>query len=198
MSNLRKLLRENMRRFRTKNLNEAGGSLQQSKPDENSGWQRLFNSFSSMMSSNPQSSNNLFGWWLEVYSSMADQLAFYAQQLNLGYNIKQFEPEILKIAKATGDCMTKFQNINPQLYDRLVKDGYEYVFRRIKDDQIGELHDLLKDVKNLNSAAASRTLKDIADEYQFRSENILNLSWDYAVDSTNSDNSDNINIYSQN
>jgi hypothetical protein len=198
MGNLRKLLQENMRRFRTKNLSEAMGSLQTASPNENSGWEREFNSFSSQLRNNPQSSNILFGWWLEVYSAMADQLAFYAQQLNLGYKIEQFKPEILKIAKATGDCMNKFQTINPQLYKRLVNDDYGYVFRKIKDDQIGELHDLLKDAKKLSPSELSRTLKDIADVYQFRSENILNMSWDYAIDSDLLDNSDNINIYSKN
>lgn len=192
------LLAENMRRFKTKNLNEAMGSLQTSVPNENSEWERIFNKLSSFMTDKNSGSNQLFGWWLEVYAAMADQLAFYAQQLNLGYNIEQFKPEILKIAKATGDCMTKFQNLSPQLYARLIKDNYGYVFRKIKDDQIGELHDLIRDAKKLSSADLSHTLMDIADVYQFRSENILNLSWDYAVDSTNSDNSDNINMYSQN
>jgi len=198
MANLRKLLRENMRRFRTKNLSEAMGSLQQSSPNENSGWERQFNSFSSQMSSNPQSSNNLFGWWLEVYSSMADQLAFYAQKLNHGYKIEEFKSEILKIAKATGDCMNKFRTINPQLYDRLVKDDYGFVFRNIKDDLIDELQDLVLNAKKLNSSQLSHTLEHIADAYQFRSESILNMSWDYAIDSSRPDNSDNINIYSQN
>jgi len=198
MANLRKLLRENMRRFRTKNLNEQMGSLQQSSPNGNSGWEQQFNSFASQMRNNPQSSNSLFGWWLEVYSAMADQLAFYAQKLNHGYQIEEFKPEILKIAKATGDCMTKFRTINPPLYDRLVKDDWGFVFRNIKDDLIDELQDLVLNAKKLNSSELSHTLKDIADAYQFRSENLLNISWDYAIDSSRPDNSDNINIYSKN
>jgi len=196
MANLRKLLQENMRRFKTKNLNEQ--TLQQATPNENSGWEQMFNNLSSFMNDKNSASNQIFGWWLEVYSSMGEQLAFIAQQLNLGHQFAEFKPEILKIAKATGECVSKFRTINPALYDAMIKDDYAYVFRNINDDLIGELHDLVLTAKKLSSSELSHTVADIANAYQFRSESILHISWDYAVDSTKSDNTDNINKYSQN
>jgi hypothetical protein len=195
--NLKKLLKENMRRFKTKNLNESGGSLQQASPDPDADWEGVFNSFSEFMGDHNQRSNQILGWWLEVYSAMADTLAYYAEQLMDGQSITQYQPDILKIIDATDKCIHKFQTVTPDIYKAFLEEDCEYMIRDIRDDLIGELKDLLRKSNKLKSYALGEKLEPIADAYQEMSEEILHVSWDLAHDSENPDNS-NINKYSQN
>jgi hypothetical protein len=194
---LKKILQENMRRFKTKNLNEQKGFLQTARPNSDSGWEKIFNNFSAFMSDGNQRSNQIFGWWLETYASMGEQLSFYAQQIKSGHQPEEFKQDIAKIMSATAECIKKFQNVGSDIYKQFVEEDNEYIIDSIKDDLIGELNDLLFKPNKYNLYQIGEQLQDIADDYVFRSETLLNLSWDFAHDSYNPTDT-NINKYSQN
>jgi hypothetical protein len=196
---LKNLLKKNMRRFKTKNLSETGrGVLQTATPNKDSGWESMFNDFASFMGDQNSKSNQIFGWWLEVYAAMGEQLAFYAEQLKEGRPINEFQQDILKIADASITCIKKFQTTTSDLWNAFQDDGYDYIVDDIKDDLVGELKDLIKTSSKFKPYKLGERLAELADDYQTMSEQLLEFSWDYATDSEADDNSDNVNVYSQN
>lgn len=194
---LKQTLKENMRRFGTKNLQELGGTLQQANSSGEGDWETTFNQFSEFMNDGNQRSNQILGWWLESYSAMADRLAFIAEQIKGGHQIAEYQPDILKIIAATSECIKKFQTVTPDIYKEFMDEENDYLIEMINDDLIGELKDLLKVPNKLKSYQIGETLETIADGYQEMSESLLHVSWDLAHDSTDPDDT-NINKYSQN
>lgn len=192
---LKQILRENMYRFGTKNLNEQAGmsTLQSASADEHSDWEGIFNNFQTWMNDNGSQSNKLFGWWLETYAAMGSKLAFYAERLKAGSSLSEFQQDILKIAAASMECIKKFQTTNSQLWAEFEDEGNDYIISDIKDDLVGELKDLLKSAPKLDSGKIAEKLRGIAHNYQMMSEQLLEISWDFS-----GDDSDNVNIYSQN
>ena len=194
---LKQTLKENMRRFGTKNLQELGGTLQQADASGEGNWETIVNRLSYYMNDGNQRSNQIFGWWLEAYSAMADRLAYMAEQIKKGHQIAEYQPDILKIIAATSECIKKFQTVTPDIYKEFIAEENDYLIEMINDDLIGELKDLLKVPNKLKSYEIGETLETIANNYQEMSESLLHVSWDLAHDSTDPDDT-NINKYSQN
>jgi hypothetical protein len=173
----RNILSENMRRFRTKNLNEE--TIFKKASEENDGnWEEIFND----MKPSDISVNELFGWWLEVYSAIASKLLNYSKQINLGHKLNEFESDIQKIISATKTCVDKISMLHPNVYAKMRKNE-AFLLNDIKDELIEELRELFrKKSMDQQSNDISEKLESIADNYQRISEDLLELSWDYTDD----------------
>jgi hypothetical protein len=160
----------------TKKLNELGSSHASERNDGN--WEEIFNN----MKPSDTTINELFGWWLEVYSAMASKLLSFSKQIDLGYKLNQFESDIQKIISATRTCMDKIALLSPSVFAKMKKDE-AFLLNDIKDELIEELQELLtKKFSQQESSDISEKLRQIADDYQRISENLLVLSWDYTED----------------
>jgi len=166
-----------MRRFRTKNLNEE--TVFKKASEENDGnWEEIFND----MKPTDITINELFGWWLEVYSAIASKLLGYSKQINLGRKLNEFDSDIRKIISATKTCMDKIAILSPGVFAKMKKDE-AFLLNDIKDDLIEELKELLnKQSMQQESSDITEKLQQIADDYQRISEYLLEISWDYVED----------------
>jgi hypothetical protein len=177
MIKLKDLLAENMRRFKTKNLNEDNTIFQKASPNENSNWKEVFRD----MKPTDITVNELFGWWLEVYSAIADKLLYYSEQLDRGNKITQYSNDILEMIGATKTCIDKISMLHPEVYAKMRKDE-SILLNDIKDDLIEELRELLKNPQMYESNDIAEKLSNISNDYQRISNSLLELSWDYTDD----------------
>ena len=169
--NLHKILKENMRRFQTKNLTESN-NIQSATADPSANWRSTFQDFPST-----NDAVELIGWWTDVYSDMGSTLKTIAKQIEMGGQLSDVRSELVSIAQHTIKCRDKIQLISPQVYNQIKADVI--IFDMIKDDLIEELKKLLKG--NFNEAGSIVTqLEKIANSYSMVSEYLLEQSWDSA------------------
>jgi len=160
----------------TQKLNEY--ELGNASEDNDGNWEEIFND----MKPQDITINELFGWWLEVYSAMASKLLGYSKQINLGHKLNKFDADIRKIISSTKTCMDKIAILAPGVFAKMKKDE-AFLLNDIKDDLIEELKELLnKQSMQQESSDIAEKLERIADNYQRVSEELLQLSWDYVED----------------
>lgn len=170
----RKLLSENMRRFGTKNLNEAGGSLQQASNNKpNKPWQDSYNQ--SIMR---PSVGGVTMWWQDVFDDIANHLAYYAQQIKQGTPFSNYAPDILEMYKAIKQSYNKAAVAFPWFND-IIRTDEKWLIEKINDEVLEELKQLLQNQKTYPKDVTIKNMNTIANTCQDVSEDMVHLGWDY-------------------
>jgi hypothetical protein len=167
---LKQILKENMRRFGTKNLNEddnddlfryGGGSLQQPGMDSTAAWKEGYKKYK-------PSGNGIdgySGWLVECQAAIASRLNYMATQID---KIDSFLPEIAEMIKATQTMLDTIKVKFPVYYASLNR--YEYAVVEAHKNTKAQLEAVLK---NPQSDRTADNLRDAASLYAIYSEESL-------------------------
>lgn len=169
-NNLHRLLRENMQRFKTKNLTESD-NLQTASPNSNANWRQTFQDIP-----NDLDPVMLLTWWSDVYADMGSSVIGMSKQVEMGGALQDVRTELVSIADHTNKCRDKIRMIAPGVYAQ-VKDDV-MILDMIKDDLVEEIKKLTTGAKFEEAATIAMQLEKIANTYARLSQYILEQSWD--------------------
>lgn len=190
----RKLLAENMRRFRTKNLNEQGGSLQQARNDEpTKSWKVSYN--------RPIMWPNVGGvtmWWQDFFDAIANHLAYYAEQIKRNSaSFNDYATDIKEMYAAVKQSFSKAAVAFPW-FNNIVRTKEKWLIEKINDDVLEELKQLLQNHKTYPIDVTIKNMQTLANKCQDVSEDMLHLGWDYGWQSDKERNAKQISTIAMN
>jgi len=193
--NFRKLLAENMRRFRTKNLYESGGSLQQASTDEPKygHWTTYYN-----YPIRKPSVGGVTMWWQDVFASIARHLGYYSQQIKQGTPFSEYASDIVDMYKAIKNSYSKVAVAFPWFNDEIIRGKQKWLIEKINDDILEEIKQLLQNQKTYPVDVTSKNMLTIANSCQDVSEDILHLGWDYGWQDDPKRNAKTMSVIAQN
>ena len=168
--NFYKILQENMRRFRTKNLTELD-NLQTANSDPNADWQSTFRDF-------PRTTDatDLIMWWSDVAADMGSAVKLMAEKVEQGNTLADIRSELVNIMNHTTKCRDKIQMISPKVYNQIKDDVV--ILDMIKDDLVEEIKKLTTGTRFDEANSIVDQLEKIANSYVMVSEYLLEQSWD--------------------
>ena len=166
---LKQILRENMRRFGTKNLNEdddmyrgGGGSLQQPGMDSTPSWKEGYRDWKPK----PNTIDGYSGWLVECQATIASRLNYMSTHID---KIDSFLPEIAEIIKATQTMLDTIKVKFPIYYASLNRSEYSVVAAHkntkaqldavLQNPQSGQTADNLRDAANLYAIYSEEALE---------------------------------------
>lgn len=168
--NFYKMLQENMRRFRTKNLQELD-NLQTANSDSDGDWMATFRDFPSTTDA-----TELIVWWSDVAAEMGSAVKSIAEQVEQGNTLADIRSELVNIMNHTTKCRDKIQIISPKVYNQIKDDIV--ILDMIKDDLVEEIKKLTTGTRFDEANSIVDQLEKIANSYVMVSEYLLEQSWD--------------------
>ena len=195
--NFRKLLAENMRRFRTKNLNElggGGGSLQQARNDKpNYHWTRYYN-----FPIRTPSVGGVTMWWQDVFDSISNHLAYYAEQIKGdSASFNDYATDIKEMYAAVKQSFSKAAVAFPW-FNNIVRTKEKWLIEKINDDVLEELKQLLQNHKTYPIDVTIKNMQTLANKCQEVTEDMVHLGWDYGWQSDKERNAKQISTIAMN
>lgn len=171
-NNAYRILQENMRRFKTKNLNETY-DIHSANLEHGDNWSQTFMDF-------PRTTDavDLINWWSDVFADMGPAVLKIAKQIEMGDQLANYKSELTSIMNHTNKCTDKIKLIAPNVYNQIKDDVI--LLDMIKDDLVEEIKKLVSGTRFDEVASITAQLEKIANSYTRVSNWMLEQSWDSA------------------